>query len=222
MPTTPGCQVRRREHDAAARRRRRPPRPARWPRRASRARSPGGRGSPRRARPQAARRAPASSVVSSSTERVASARRPPAFRRGARRKPTAPVDTAPTPLTALSAAMPGRSLRRELAQAVLHQHAVLLDHRHHVGDRAERDQVEVAAQVGHVGPPRLAQPHAHAQRQVEGDAGAAQPGERKAGVGLDRVEHRRRPAAACPTPDGGRRRSRPCRSCARQARSRGG
>ena len=49
--------------------------------------------------------------------------------------------------------------------------------------RAERDQVEVAAQVGHRSA-ALAQAHAHTHGQVERDAGAAQSGERKPGVGL--------------------------------------
>ena len=84
--------------------------------------------------------------------------------------------------------MPGAIGARHLTQPVLHQDAVLLAHRHDVRDRAQRNEVEPAAQIGELAPPLLAQLHAHSKRKVEGDAGAAETAEREAAVGFDRVE----------------------------------
>ena len=149
MPITPGCKSRRGQHDAApvGRRRRRLDAAPTASSSISRSIAWRARFSSSSAAASRSARA-ASSVVSSSTERVASASRPPALRRGARRKPTAPVDICATPLTRLERHDAGPVAGRQLAQAVLHQHAVLLDHGHEVGDGAERDQIEVAAQVG--------------------------------------------------------------------------
>ncbi len=131
-----------------------------------------------------------SSVVSSSTPRRASASRPPALRRGARRNPTAPVVTASVPLTALSAATPGRVDCCQLAQPVLYEDAVLFDEWDDVGDGAEGDEVERPAQVGQGGRSGFPQVEPDPEGQVEGDPGAAQAAKRKPAVRFDGIEHR--------------------------------
>ena len=53
-------------------------------------------------------------------------------------------------------AQPRLARRRQRAQATAHERAVLADQRDHVGDRRERDEVEVVLELARVAPAPLA------------------------------------------------------------------
>jgi hypothetical protein len=80
----------------------------------------------------------------------------------------------------------------ERAEPVRHEDAVLLAQRHDVRHRPERDQVEVAAEVGQRRVPARTELHAQAHQQVEHDARARQALERELAVRAQRVQHRQR------------------------------
>ena len=112
-----------------------------------------------------------SSAVSSSS-RPASARRsrPAALIRGASRKPErARVERARIGLRDGHQRAQARSRRtRQRQQALAHEPAVLADERHQVGDRRERDQLDVVLDAG----------RAERLRELVGDRGSAQVGAR--------------------------------------------
>ena len=89
---------------------------------------------------------------------MASPSRPLALSRGPRAKPDIlRRDRAPDLAGLDQRQHAGPAAVFQLAQAAPHQHAVLLDQRHDVGDGAERDQVEVVAQVERARPGELEQ-----------------------------------------------------------------
>ena len=92
--------------------------------------------------------------------------------RGASRKPIddSSIAAGSTPPTRISARRPGLLRLREAAQAEQRERAVLVDERHDVGDRGERDDVEVPLQERMVGTEERL-------RQLPDDAGAAEAGE---------------------------------------------
>jgi len=154
-----------------------------------------------------------SSVVSNSTPRAASASRPPALRRGARRN--RPCRSRPrrsrSPLQR-NDARPRRL--RQFAQPVLHQDPVFFDQRDNVGNGTERDQVERGA-AGRQGP----------CRPPAGAGGRRGPGRRRRQRRTDPGTGSRRPARwiedawagnGVPDTDGGHR-----RSCRRRDRGAG-
>ena len=81
---------------------------------------------------------------------------------------------------------------RQLLEPEVHQHPVRSGERHHVGDGAERHQIEHLAQVrlrSRREPSRLSQPLAQRQQQVEGDADRGQLAARKRASRLVRIEN---------------------------------
>ena len=100
-----------------------------------------------------------SSVSSSSSPASARCRRPAALMRGASRKPTRAASSplGSTRATRISARRPGLRVARQRAQAGAHEPAVLAAQRHEVGDRRERDEVEVVVGQSPGPRPRAAQ-----------------------------------------------------------------
>ena len=78
-----------------------------------------------------------------------------------------------------------------------HEHTVLLAQRHHVGYRAERDQVEVAPQVGKPVVPARPELRAQPHEQVEDHARAREPLEGKRAPRLERVQERQHGRSPC-------------------------
>ena len=118
-------------------------------RQASPARWRGARRSGGRARRRCARLRSASSSSSSRTPRSARPMRPPALMRGPSRKPrcqgSGGPDSRATSISAVSAEMLAPPQRD---QALGDESAVQALERHHVGDRAERDQMQRREQIG--------------------------------------------------------------------------
>ena len=129
-----------------------------------------------------------SSVSSSSSPASARYRRPAAFRRGASAKATARSSTLPgsTARDGHQRAQPGLGGAGQRAQAAAHERAVLAEQRHHVGDRRQRHQVEIAARAR-----RSSRPARSRQRlgELVGDGRRAQIGAR---VAAQRRMHDRR------------------------------
>ena len=89
-----------------------------------------------------------SSVISSRTPRSARPMRPPALMRGPSRKPRCHGSGGPeSRATSISAVSPGCSRRRIAIKPLGDESAVEAAQRHHVGDGAERDEIEEIAQV---------------------------------------------------------------------------
>ena len=206
IPTTPGCQP----SPASDQRRRlaqllrqlaprrlgggvdlplgRPPL-ARWP----------GSAPPRSPRP-----APSSSVSNSSTPASARYSRPAALIRGASRNARSPSSSrVGSHFDASISARSPRPLRPpHLLQPPLHQRPVLADQRHHVGDRRQRDEIEIAGRRGRSRTSACRGPPA---------AAAAQPASRPPpSRTAPRTDSRRAPGAGSGSPaaprraDGGR------------------
>ena len=116
-----------------------------------------------------------SSVSSSSSAAVGRPSRPAALIRGASRKPTAPSSTTAgsTRAARISARRPGRVVVASRSQAGDRERPVLVDERDDVGDRRERDEVEVLLERRAGAEQRLA--------ELVDDAGAAELRERVVG-----------------------------------------
>ena len=127
--------------------------------------------------------------------------------RGASAKPSVCSVTlwGSTAVTRSSALQPGSRGAGDRAQALLHERAVLAHERHEVGDRRERDEVELRLQLGGVAPGRPVE----RLRELVRDAGRAQLGR----VATDRRVHDR--AGGQRVAPGGGGRSPPCPSPAR-------
>ena len=85
----------------------------------------------------------------------------------------------------------GTSGARQLAQTEADQDAVCAGERHHVGDGAERHEIELLAQIRLAPsgePSRLAQALAQRQQQVESDADRGELARRKRTAWLVRIE----------------------------------
>ena len=155
-------------------------------------RPPAARGSAPRARSRAGVPSSGSSVSSSSSAARGCPRRPAALMRGPSRKPTAPASTVAgsTPATRISACSPGFCVRASARRPAIASAAVLVEQRHDVGDRRERDEIEMPLRdLGVDAEERLA--------ELVDDTGAAELGERIVGRPRrdDRaVGQRRRPA----------------------------
>ncbi len=151
-------------------------RPAPPPRGRCAPRRPAARGSAPRASFASRRASSASSVSSSSSAARGWPRRPAALMRGPSRKPHAPASTVAgsTPAARMSACRPGFCVRASARSPAIASARFSSSERNDVGDRGERDQVEMPPRhVGVDAEERLA--------ELVDDAGAAELGERIVG-----------------------------------------